>query len=329
MKQKIEKNNRLKIGSDNNIKTMTKVIPYFITVVVLLTATRTTFAIDTKQMTMTTKKSGEVVIYMAGSGTVTIDWGDKTEVETYTLSPSTWADSITSSHTYSHTYSRTLNCRRVITIFGEGITHLICEGNQLTHLDVSKNTSLASLSCSNNKLTKLDLSNNAMLTNLYCYENQLSNIDVSQSTLLTSFDCRDNKIKSLNVSNNISLKHFNCSNNKLTNLDVSNNAVLSSLLCTMNKLTELDVSNNTVLINLICVNNRLTRLDVSKNIGLAWLYCGSNKLTTEALNDLFGTLHSNIYLGVNNIYIDDNPGTNHCDRSIATNKGWWFKSDLK
>jgi len=262
---------------------MTKVIPYFMTAVALLTAICTVTAVEHKQMTMITNKSDKVNIYMAGFGTVTIDWGEGTEIETYMLSPSTWADSITSSHTYNHTYSHILNRRRTVTIFGENITHLICDANQLIHLDVSRNTSLTSLSCENNQLTYLD------------------------------------------VSNNTALKHFNCSNNKLTNLNVSNNTVLRSLLCTMNKLTELDVSNNTVLINLICVNNHLTKLDVSKNTALAWLYCDSNKFTADALNDLFDILHSNTYFGVNIISIDNNPGTNHCDRSIAVNKGWIFK----
>jgi len=36
------------------------------------------------QMTMTTKKIGEVVLIMAGSGTMTIDWGDGT-IENHTL----------------------------------------------------------------------------------------------------------------------------------------------------------------------------------------------------------------------------------------------------
>ena len=49
---------------------------------------------------------------------------------------------------------------------------LDCYDNQLTSLDVSKNTALEYLYCSDNQLTSLDVSNTA-LTNLYCYKNKI------------------------------------------------------------------------------------------------------------------------------------------------------------
>ena len=48
------------------------------------------------------------------------------------------------------------------------ITQLSCSINQLTALDVSKNTALTYLNCSSNQLTSLDLSNNTALITLYC-----------------------------------------------------------------------------------------------------------------------------------------------------------------
>ena len=73
------------------------------------------------------------------------------------------------------------------------LTSLDCWGNQLTSLDVSKNTALTELSCSGNKLTRLDISKNTALTSLVCLENQLTSLDVSKNTALTELSCSGNK----------------------------------------------------------------------------------------------------------------------------------------
>ena len=45
--------------------------------------------------------------------------------------------------------------------------------NQLTSLDLSKNTELTMLYCNGNQLTSLDLSKNTALKHLYCYKNKI------------------------------------------------------------------------------------------------------------------------------------------------------------
>jgi hypothetical protein len=95
---------------------------------------------------------------------------------------------------------------------------------------------------------------------------------------------------------------------------------ITGFACRGNELTELDVSQNTVLSLLYCSNNQLTNLDVSKNTALRYIDVSNNRLTDYALNDLFNTLHST----GGEIKINDNPGTDKCDRSIATKKGWRF-----
>tara|TARA_B100000900_G_C20302450_1_gene602776 strand:+ start:93 stop:491 length:399 start_codon:yes stop_codon:yes gene_type:complete len=54
------------------------------------------------------------------------------------------------------------------------LTFLICDNNQLTSLDVSKNKALNYLDCSFNSLTSLDLSYNNAYTYLGCLGNQLT-----------------------------------------------------------------------------------------------------------------------------------------------------------
>ena len=180
------------------------------------------------------------------------------------------------------------------------LTELWCDDNQLTSLDVSKNTALTYLSCDNNQLTSLDVSKNTALTELWCDNNQLTSLDVSKNTALTELHCSNNQPTSLDVSKNTALTYLNCYNynNQLTSLDVSKNTALTELWCDDNQLTSLDVSNNTALTKLSCCNNQLTSLDVSKNIALIYLWCYDNQLTSL-------DLHNNRLLEY--LYISNNP----------------------
>ena len=157
---------------------------------------------------------------------------------------------------------------------------LNCGCNQLTSLDVSKNTTLTKLYCKKNQLTVLDVSKNTALTYLRCNYNQLTSLDVSKNTALTKLYCFSNQLTSLDVSKNTALTKLYCDNNQLTSLDVSKNTALTGLNCGHNQLTALDVSKNTALTGLNCGYNQLTALDVSKNTALTELDCDKNQLTS-------------------------------------------------
>ena len=160
------------------------------------------------------------------------------------------------------------------------LTELICDGNQLTSLDVSNNTALTILYCDNNQLTSLDVSANTALTQLYCKDNLLTSLDVTNNTALTYLNCAKNLLSSIDVSNNLGLTDLRCFTNQLTSLDVSNNLGLTKLDCGDNLLTSLDVSANTALTQLYCRDNQLTSLDVSNNPALTRLRCFNNLLTS-------------------------------------------------
>ena len=194
--------------------------------------------------------------------------------------------------------------------FFTALETLKCWDNELTGLDLSKNTALKDLQCSNSKLQSLDLSQNPNLTQLYCGRNplttldlsknaklkvlncsgfanrrtKLTELDLSQNTALESLDCSINELKQLNVSGCTALKMLSCSSNQLTALDVSKNTNLIKLECSSNLLAVLDVSNNPKLEDLSCGNNRLTVLDLSKNPELEILSCRKNGLTSLDLD---------------------------------------------
>ncbi len=161
------------------------------------------------------------------------------------------------------------------------LTYLDCSYNQLTSLDVSKNTNLTKLLCYRNQLSSLDVSNNTNLTELECYRNQLTSLNVLKNTVLTELDCSYNQLTSLNVLKNTVLTKLDCSNNQLTSINVSNNTYLKTFNCGNNPLTTpLNVMNNPYLTSLDCSGNQLTSLDVTKNTKLTGLVCFRNQLTS-------------------------------------------------
>ena len=159
------------------------------------------------------------------------------------------------------------------------LTKLYCSDNELTALNVSKNTALWVLDCSGNQLTALDVTKNTALFYFLCFYNKLTALDVSKNTELFQFGCGNNELTALDVSKNTALRLLSCGSNKLTALDVSKNIALERLYCYDNKLTALDVSQNIVLADLNCSNNLLTTLNLSNNTGLRYLDVSGNYFT--------------------------------------------------
>ncbi len=142
---------------------------------------------------------------------------------------------------YMSVYSKGIKSLKGIEFFIE-LTSISCYSNQLSSIDVSKNTKLTSLSCDHNQLTSLNVSNNTELTSLSCYNNLLTSLDVSKNTALTHLICIDNSLTSLDLSNNIALRQLSCFSNQLTTLNVSNCTSLSLIECYSNQIkdTEMD-----------------------------------------------------------------------------------------
>ena len=191
--------------------------------------------------------------------------------------------------TEMHVSGKSISNLQGIEIF-TSLTELHCGWNNLTSLDVSKNTALTHLNCSENDLTALDFSLNTALTKLDCTKNILTTLEVTKNTALTELDCSMNKLTTLDVSKNTALTELDCSENNLTTLDVSMNTALTELRCSANQLTTLDVSQNTALIELECVANQLTTLDVSKNTSLQNIFCSFNAIRGEGMDALVESL---------------------------------------
>lgn len=124
---------------------------------------------------------------------------------------------------YIYAPAKTISSLKGIEYFTE-LLELNCDNNQLTSLDVSKNTKLVKLICSKNALTSLDTSHNPMLNKLDIYSNKITSIDVSQNTELETLYIGRNPIETLNVKNNVKLMELQSELNNLTSIDLSNNS---------------------------------------------------------------------------------------------------------
>lgn len=172
------------------------------------------------------------------------------------------------------------NGRNIISLTGieafVNITSLSFTQNQVTNLDISKNTSLTYLDCSVNQLTSLDISKNLALKNLFCFNNLLTNLDITKNISLTQLATYKNPLTTLNVTQNYALQTLICYDNQLTNLDVTKNLALKELYCYRNQITTLNLNNNLQLAKLSCDENKLEFLDLSKNTALTDVWCDQN-----------------------------------------------------
>ena len=82
------------------------------------------------------------------------------------------------------------------------VEKIYCTKKGITNLKgIEYFTALKKLKCFENQLTSLDVSKNTALTYLDCYSNQLTSLDVSKNTTLFYLGCSNNQLTSLDISN--------------------------------------------------------------------------------------------------------------------------------
>ena len=231
----------------------------------------------------------------------------------------------------------------------ESITSLTVGSKNIQNLKgIEYFTALTSLACQKNQLTSLDVSKNTKLTKLYCYSNQIvgENMDmlleslptVSNGTFQVVYGKDDQNIMTYSQVDAAKAKGWNPTyyNNTYnswysyigtdtstegleinsTNFPDDNfrewllaqiygwDGVLTD--AEIAHVTELSVSGTeikdlkgiehfTALEALYCSNNHLTNIDVSKNTMLTNLYCSGNELTTIDLSSNKALLWLNCY----------------------------------
>jgi len=166
------------------------------------------------------------------------------------------------------------------------LTNLVCSGNRLTTLNVTGLSNLEQMFCDANRLASIDFTGLTNLTFLYCSDNPLGNLNISGLTNLKQLFCDNDNLTNLNVSGLTNLTVLSCNDNKLPNLNLNGLTNLDMLLCSRNLLTSINVSNLPNLKTLNCYYNQLTALDLSNNGPLTSLSCGENSIPVLNINNL-------------------------------------------
>ena len=182
---------------------------------------------------------------------------------------------------------------------------LDCSNNDISSINVSKNTNLEELNCSNNNINSIDLNKNLQLKRLYVHNNQKRRPNYPQThPKFREFRNKKSDNFQLNISNNINLEELNCSSNLISSLDVSKNINLIELNCSNNYLKTIDLSKNIQLKRLYFNSNYNQRggpvnppggpkyvpefipfkLDISRNKNLIELFCNRCYLTSIDLS---------------------------------------------
>jgi len=198
------------------------------------------------------------------------------------------------------------------------LTHLNCEDQQISTLDLSQNPGLQILEARNNGLSSIAFHPSSALEHLSVNNNQLSTLDVTMLANLDYLYCRTNGLTALDVSQNPLLDRLSVGDNNLSVLNLSQNTALTYLRADLNQLTSLDLSQNTALTIINVADNQLTDLQVSTIAGLNQLYFKNNLIDSidirqnpallgvSATNNLLSTLDVTQNPALENLNCEEN-----------------------
>ena len=149
------------------------------------------------------------------------------------------------------------------------------------------------LNCEYNNLTSLDLSKNTALHTVVCYDNQLTELVLPylefnpSGNHFTTIDCSLNNLSSLRVPIRFApYFQLDCSYNKLSELIITSQQDVNDAIvdCSHNNLSNIDFGERINLWDLDCSYNNFTSLNLSKR-NFAELNCSHNNITQ--LEDLW------------------------------------------
>lgn len=107
------------------------------------------------------------------------------------------------------------------------LKRLICFGNEITKLDLSKNEKLTFVNCSQNKITELDISNSPNLFFLSCDSNKLTSLKLGQKPELTEMYANSNNLTKLDLKGASVLATADISSNNINEILVSETVINS------------------------------------------------------------------------------------------------------
>lgn len=98
------------------------------------------------------------------------------------------------------------------------LTRLDCSGNEISKINLTKNSKLSFLNCRDNKITSLDLSNNPELFSVSCDYNKISTLVLGEKPLLRDLFCNNNRLTTADISQCPILENLDISLNKISKI---------------------------------------------------------------------------------------------------------------
>lgn len=105
------------------------------------------------------------------------------------------------------------------------LTHLECEENKLTSLNINGLRKLSELYCRENKIQTLTIRDCNKLHWLICNNNQITSLKI-EAVNISVLDCNNNQLKELDIRKFNNLEDIRCGNQS----DPNNNAITLSLI---------------------------------------------------------------------------------------------------
>ena len=244
------------------------------------------FAQDVPAITLKAEVDGNtrsLDVALSVAGTVKVDWGDGSLVESENIPVFDGWNQVT--------ISGEVKGDGTIKVYGNNIVYFGCtsrvDGAQVLSLDVANASALQELYANTNKLLNIDLTKNVDLSKVDIQNNQLASIDLSKNVNLTKLTISNNLLSSIDISNNHKLNTLYINNNKFEGaLDFSSNPNLKSLYCLNNDITSVNLGDNVADKPYFSFNNcKLTSFDASKLTKLSdgTLMLMGNQLTSIVL----------------------------------------------
>lgn len=136
---------------------------------------------------------------------------------------------------YNSVYDRDSNTYKVTDAELKSITVLKCNEANITSVSgLGLMTELTDLNLSDNNISSIELTKNTKIKNLLLSNNGISSIDLTKNTNLENLYLDGNNISSLNLTNNTNLLVLNINKNKISSLDLTKNTKLMDLKATEN-----------------------------------------------------------------------------------------------
>jgi Leucine-rich repeat (LRR) protein len=141
----------------------------------------------------------------------------------------------------------------------EGVMELRCRKQGIEDTTgIEYLTNLKLLDLTRNEISKIDLSKNTRLEEVFLGNNELSALNISGCNALTHLEVFTNELNELDVSNNPQLEEIYADKNELESLDLSKNKKLVDLRLSGNELADIDLSANDKLEKLVLEKNPLS-----------------------------------------------------------------------